>query len=296
MLQQIASAVHAYIQPHGGWCVSNAGVLVGKESVTLIDCTATEHSAGRLRQEIRTLTAAPVSRIVLTHHHGDHHHGASVFRAPLVIAHEHTRTQMLDEGINLPGIWPDTDWGDIHLNPPNLTFTDQICLDIDGLAVELIHYGPAHTTGDIVVWIPQYRILFAGDLTFSDSTPFVFMGSLAGTLTALDQLRELDPETVVSGHGPITGPEVIDDNADYLHWVNHLASNGITAGWTPLETATRSDLRPYAHLSEPERLVANLHRAYAEHHNQPTAKPLPIPPALADMTAYNGGSPLPCAA
>lgn len=237
-LVELADGVLAYVQPRGGWCVSNAGVLVGRDAVTLVDCTATERSALRLRSAIAERTPAPVGTLVLTHHHGDHHYGAGVFGPGLTVAaHERTRETMLREGMNLPSIWPDVQWGDVHLVPPQLTFTDRLALHVDELRVELVPVGPAHTTGDVVVWLPEQRVLFTGDLTFSQGTPFCVQGSLDGTLEVLARLRELDARVVVSGHGPVCGPEVLEANAEYLRWVREVAAEGFAAGREPLEVA-----------------------------------------------------------
>ncbi|WP_327359639.1 MBL fold metallo-hydrolase [Streptomyces sp. NBC_01304] len=290
----VAGQVYAHLQPRGGWCVSNAGVLAGPDGVTLIDCTATPRSAARLRAQIASRTQLPITRLVISHHHGDHHYGASAFPEATVIAHEHTRSAILRDGLNLTQIWPDAGWGQLELTVPQVTFTDRLTLHLGSLPVELIHFGPAHTTGDIVAWLPEHRILFAGDLVFSQATPFVFMGSVKGSLRVLEQLRALDPQAIVSGHGPIAGVEVIDENLAYLRWIDHLAAEGLAAGWSPLETAQRSDLGPYRDLPEAERIVGNLHRAYAEHTGQPLGAELPIGPPLGDMVAFNGGRPMPC--
>ncbi|MEI5100964.1 MBL fold metallo-hydrolase [Streptomyces sp. PmtG] len=289
--------MYAYLQDRGGWCVSNAGAFIGDESVTLLDCTATETSARQLQDQIRAHTPLPVTQIVLTHHHGDHHGGAGIFAPATVIAHEQTRNAILRDDLDLRTIWPQTQWGNLPTTLPNATVTDRMTLHVGQLRVELLHVGPAHTAGDIVAWLPDQGVLFAGDLTFSGSTPFAFMGSIEGSIRALEQLRALDPEVVVSGHGPLTGAEIIDETADYLRWVQHLAAEGTAAGLSPLETAQRADLGPYQQLTEPERLVGNLYRAYTEaDNNVDLGAELPTLPALTDMITYNQGRPLPCGA
>ncbi|WP_144119567.1 MBL fold metallo-hydrolase [Catellatospora sichuanensis] len=72
-LTRLAPDVYAYLQPDGGWCVSNAGVLLGEDAVTLVDATATERRARLLAEHIAALTWAPVRTLVVTHRHGDHH-------------------------------------------------------------------------------------------------------------------------------------------------------------------------------------------------------------------------------
>ncbi|GHJ49200.1 MBL fold metallo-hydrolase [Catellatospora sp. TT07R-123] len=289
-LTALAPGVFAYVQPDGGWCVSNAGVLVGREAVTLVDATATVPRALHLREHIDSVTPAAVGTLIVTHRHGDHHYGAcAVAPDATVVAHERTRELLLSDGLNLPGIWPDVAWGEVALRAPSVTFTDRLTLWVDELRVELIHPGPAHTAGDAVVWVPEHRILFTGDITFSGVTPLYLMGSLTGTLRALDLLRALEPEIVVSGHGPVTGPEVFDANAAYLRWVQELAAEGRAAGRTPLETAQTADLGAFKSLLDSERLVANLHRGYAELSGLPEAAELPVPAVLGDMVVFNGG-------
>ncbi|PBC70592.1 cyclase [Streptomyces sp. TLI_235] len=296
-LVEIEDGVHAYLQSHSGWCVSNAGVLTGRRSTTLIDCTATERRARDLKAAVAALTPHPVTRVVVTHHHGDHHYGASLFTPQAtVIAHEGARAANLIDGLNLPLIWPEVQWGAVQPMEPDLTFSDRLTLHLDDRRVELIHHGPAHTTGDLVAWLPDSRVLFAGDLTFSETTPFVMMGSVTGCIDTLERLAALDPAVVVSGHGPVQDASVIGTNLRYLRRVLQLARQGRAAGLTPLQVAMDADLGEFAELPESERLVANLHRAYHDLSGGRPGERLAIPPVLGDMITCNGGAPLRCLA
>jgi cyclase len=121
------------------------------------------------------------------------------------------------------------------------------------------------------------------------------MGSIAGSLRALDRLRGYGARTVVPGHGPVCGPEVFDSVEGYLRLVLRVAEDGRRAGRTPLEAARAASLGPYAALLDPERLVPNLHRAYAELDGVTADEPLPgevMRTALAEMIEHHGG--LPC--
>jgi cyclase len=126
-------------------------------------------------------------------------------------------------------------------------------------------------------------------------TPFCPMGSVTGSLRALDRLRALGATTVVPGHGPVGGPEILDANESYLRWLQELADEGTTTGTDPLTLARATDLGPYAELLDPERLLPNLHRAYAEVRGLPEGAPLDIPALFREMTEFHGG-PLPCLA
>ncbi|GAA2335239.1 MBL fold metallo-hydrolase [Streptomyces caniferus] len=294
-LTELAAGIHAFVQPDGGWCLNNAGFITDGDTTLVVDTAATERRARLLRRRIAE-SGAPTPRMVVnTHHHGDHTYGNCVF-APeaTVIGHASCRRELLAAGQQLHAVWPEVEYGDIRLTAPEVTYTDELALHVGDIEVRLIHPGVAHTTGDTLVWLPRQRIVFAGDLVFHGGTPFVFMGSLAGSLRALQLMRTLDAVTVVPGHGPVTGPEVYDGIERYLRFVGRLAQEGRAAGRTPLEVAREADLGPFAELAESERLVANLHRAYAELAGTAPGAPLDVVAGFGDMTVMNGGVPMAC--
>ncbi|MFJ9850807.1 MBL fold metallo-hydrolase [Streptomyces sp. NPDC101150] len=294
-LTELAAGVHAFIQPDGGWCLNNAGFVTDADATLVVDTAATERRARLLRRRIAGSGAPTPRTVVNTHHHGDHTYGNSVFTPEAtVIGHAACRRELLAAGRQLHAVWPGVEYGDIRLTAPTVTFTDELTLHVGGIEVRLLHPGVAHTPGDTIVWLPAQRIVFTGDLVFHGGTPFIFMGSLAGSLRALDLLRSLDAVTVVPGHGPVTGPEVYDGIEDYLRFVERLARDGRAAGRTPLEVAREADLGPFAALAESERLVANLHRAYSELAGGEPGAPLDPMAGFGDMTAMNGGIPIAC--
>lgn len=292
---QLASGVHAYIQPDGGWCLNNAGFVSDGSSALLVDTAATERRALALREALLA-TGAPLPRTVVnTHHHGDHTYGNGVFAPGATVAgHDTCRAEALAAGLQLHLVWPDNDFGDITVTAPTLTYSDRLTLRAGGTEVRLIHPGVAHTTGDSIVHLPEHGIVFTGDLVFQGGTPFVLMGSLSGSLRALGVLRSLGAQTVVPGHGPVTDPSAYDATERYLRYVAELAEAGHAMGRTPLETARQAGPGPFAELRESERLVANLHRAYAELDGLPEGAPLDLVTAFGDMAAMNGGKPVAC--
>ncbi|MFG2619821.1 MBL fold metallo-hydrolase [Streptomyces sp. NPDC048507] len=292
---QPASGVYAYVQPDGGWCLNNAGFVSDGGQTLLVDTAATERRALALREAVRAAGAPFPRTVVNTHHHGDHTYGNGVF-APeaLIIGHDNARAEQLAAGHQLELIWPATDFGAIAITAPDLTFSERLTLHVGGTEVRVIHPGVAHTTGDAVVWLPGQRVVFTGDLVFAGGTPFLAMGSLSGSLRALELLATLDAETVVPGHGPLTDPSAYEATGRYLRFVAELAREGRDKGLTPLETAQGADLGEFAAWRESERLVANVHRAYAELAGEPEGAPLDIMAVLRDMTVMNGGTPILC--
>ncbi|WP_329122464.1 MBL fold metallo-hydrolase [Streptomyces sp. NBC_01353] len=292
---RLAPHVHAFVQPDGGWCLNNAGFVGDAHETLLVDTAATERRARLLREAVLA-EGLPLPRtIVSTHHHGDHTYGNGVFLPQArIVGHDNCRVEQLAAGRQLHLLWPETDFGAIEVTPPSLTYSERLTLYVGELEVRVLHPGTAHTTGDSIVHLPEQGVVFTGDLVFHGGTPFLPMGSLSGSLRALDVLRALDAPTVVPGHGRVTDPSAYDATERYLRWVAELAREGHGKGATPLETARRADLGEFAAWRESERLVANLHRAYAELDGLPEGSPLDAAVVFGDMAAMNGGVPVAC--
>jgi cyclase len=171
-----------------------------------------------------------------------------------------------------------------------------VTLWADDLHADVRYVGvPAHTTNDSIVWLPERKLLFCGDVLFNGGTPFLAQGSVAGAIRVLEEVvRPLGAQTIVPGHGAVAGPDLIDDVLGYLRFVQESARAGRDAGLTPLAAAHELDLGQYADLLDPERIVGNLHRAYAELDDGPLGRPIDAVAVLSDMVAYNGGRPLSC--
>jgi cyclase len=298
-VEEVSDGVYAYIQPDGGWFINNTGFVVADRGVTSIDACSTERRTRAYLDAIGAVSGQPVRTLVNTHHHGDHTHGNYLFSGATIVAHEKTREEAVAGGLpDYRGIWEDVQWGALELAPAFLTYRHAVTVWADDLACEVRHVGtPAHTTNDSVVWLPDRSVLFCGDLLFNQGTPFVLMGSVTGTIDVLeDVIRPLGAETIVPGHGPVAGPSLIDDVLAYLRFVLELAEEGLSAGMSPLETARESDLGRWEELGDKERIVGNLHRAYAELTGMPVGGPIDLAAALGDMITYNGGKPLTCRA
>lgn len=292
--REVADGVFAFIQPHGGWWVNNAGFVVGDE-LTLIDTSSTQRRTVALQDAIRRVTQQRASLLVNTHHHGDHTNGNCLFPEAVVVGHTRCREEMLNQGIGgLDAIFGAVEWGDLSTRPPTVVFDDTLSIRA-GVDIEVCHIGgPAHTVGDSFVWIPDRSVLFTGDLAFNRGTPFFLMGSLQGSLSALATLRALGAQTVIPGHGETCDATVFDAVESYLGWVQNLAAQARAAGLSPLQAALEADLGPWEDLLHPERLAGNLHRAYAELEGEAPGAPVDIGAAFADMIAFNGGRPLDC--
>ena len=296
-MEEVSPGIYAYVQLDGSWGLNNSGFIKGKDSLTLIDTCFTEARTKAYLEVIRSVSSLPMKTLINTHHHGDHTHGNYLVLEAAIIGHRLCRQTVIDTGLQaLHPLFPDVEWGDLKLAPPNITFNDHMVIYIDDLKVELIFMGPAHTTNDIVAWLPERKLLFAGDLIFNQGTPFVAMGSVSGSLLALKRLRELGAETIIPGHGSVCGPEVMDDIEAYLTFIQTTARDAFEAGLDPLQASRQADLGRFAGWHDSERIAGNLHRAYSELRWEPAGTVLDLGLVVADMVSLNGGQPVRCLA
>lgn len=289
---ELADGVFAYLQEHAGWCVNNSGAVVGASGTLVIDTCATQARTEAQLAAVRARAPLAIEYLINTHFHGDHVFGNCFFPADTrVVAHRETVQEMAHSGLALTGLWPDISWGEIAVRLPQVTYDDRLAMDDGRRNIELIHVGPAHTRGDTVVWLPEERVLFAGDVVMSGATPFLLMGSLAGMHAAVGLLQDLRPRVVVPGHGPVGGPGLLDATARYLDWLDEVAAAGHQAGLSPRSVAARVDPGEFARWGDQERVVGNLHRAYAELDGASPGESLDVAAVFAEMVALNGGLP-----
>jgi cyclase len=302
VVTEVAENVFAYIQPDGTWWINNTGFLAGADGVIAVDTCATERRTKLFLDHVRQVTDQPLRMLVNTHHHGDHTHGNYLTYPATIVGHENCRELILQSGLShYPGIFegPDhpVEWGDLHLAPPTLTFSDSVTVHAGDIRAELHYIGnPAHTTNDIVAWLPDHKVLYTGDLVFNQGTPFVLMGSVSGSLRAIQRVRQFAPEVIVPGHGPVCDIDVLDQIARYYQFVADTAIAAQAAGIGALEAARSIDLGEFAELSDPERIVGNLHRALYELGGGPEGGVIDVAAAIGDMITFNGGRPLRCLA
>ncbi len=176
---------------------ANTGFLVGKTQVLVIDAKTTADAAKAMLAEIAKLTPNPVKTVVLTHSDGDHVNGLAGLPAGLVIrAHANCRKDM-------EKAFADPKMSALQPYLPNQTITGNRSFDFDGVRVNLRYFGPAHTSGDLVVFFPAQKIAFIGDLAFVGRDPLIHRqkgGTSFGLVQVLKGLLTLDAETFITGH------------------------------------------------------------------------------------------------
>jgi cyclase len=299
-LREIAKDVYACLQEDRGLGTSNSG-LINRDGGLVVDTFWDLPHTRQLIEMYARVSRKPARRLVNTHHNGDHCWGNQLFRGAEIIGHRRCAEafgmekpesmQMLrgGAGSNNPAIaalarsLADWDFSGIELTPPTRLIDDRLDLDLNGLAVQLLYVGPAHTVGDVIVYLPESRVVFCGDVLFRLCTPIGWEGTYAKWIAALDRLVALQPEVIVPGHGPICGVEGPQEMKAYLEYVRREAKQWFDAGLPELEAAKRIDLGPYASWTEPERLIFNVARAYREFRGEPFNAPIDVPAMFSGM-------------
>jgi glyoxylase-like metal-dependent hydrolase (beta-lactamase superfamily II) len=189
----------------------NAGFIVTADGVVVVDALASPAQGEALLRTIRGVTRQPVRWLVLTHHHPDHHFGAIVFRraGAKVVAHPETRVLAAEAGPDaLVADWTrvvgaDAMRGFEFADLPDRAVTRADTLRLGGRTIVVAAAGGGHSAGDLLVWVPAERVLFAGDLLIEDGVTMVVDGSARGLERGLATIDSLAPRVVVPGHGAI---------------------------------------------------------------------------------------------
>jgi glyoxylase-like metal-dependent hydrolase (beta-lactamase superfamily II) len=299
-LREVGTDVYACLQPDRGLGTSNSGLLARGGGLVVDTFWDLPHTRAMIETYAR-VWHTPVRRVVNTHHNGDHCWGNQLFPDAEIIGHracaaafgrERPETmQMLHDAANSddPALaamarrLADWDFRGIELRPPSTVFDDRLTLDLDGMRVELIHVGPAHTAGDAIVHLPAARVVFTGDVLFRLCTPIGWDGTYDAWMGALDAIVALDPAVVVPGHGPLCGVEGPREMKAYLAYVRAESARLFAAEVPVVEAAKRIDLGPYAGWTEPERIVFQVDRAYRELRGEPYDAPMDVVGLLRGM-------------
>lgn len=253
----------------------NAGFVVTSVGVVVIDALATPRQAEQLIAVIRGVTRRPIRWLILTHHHPDHHFGASVLRrfGARVIAHPDRRVLAAEAGedaliadwVRLVGLdaMRGFEFADIPDQPVRGTDT----LRLGNQVVVIQHPGAAHSAGDLLVWLPRERVLFAGDVLIEDGISMVVDGSSERLLETLDTVVSMQPRTIVPGHGavPARPLALVEGTRAYLTRLQRemraAVEQGIPLGKALSGLPSADENRP---VSRSSRLRRNAVRVYLE--------------------------------
>jgi cyclase len=195
MVHQLKPNIY-WVEGGGG----NSAVIVGDKGVIVVDAKTTAAAGAELVADIAKITPKPITTVIITHSDGDHVNGLASFPAGItIIAHENCKTEMqaasgTPAGAALADHMPTQT---VSKNMENMT--------IEGVHLRLLHFAPAHTSGDLMVYLPDDKIMFTGDIV-ATQTPYALIhleknGSTDGWVTTINGILATDAVTFVPGHG-----------------------------------------------------------------------------------------------
>jgi glyoxylase-like metal-dependent hydrolase (beta-lactamase superfamily II) len=290
-LEEIAPRVFACLQQEPGLGFSNSG-LIDRGGGLIVDTFWDLPHTREMIERYSKVWRAPARRVVNTHYNGDHCWGNQLFPRAEIIGHRRCAESFSKENpaalqavksmdvSGQPGLaglqrglepW---DFSGIDLKPPSVVFDDRLTIEMDGSPVEIVYVGPAHTDSDVIVHVPESRVVFAGDIVFRLCSPIGWEGTYARWIAALDYIISLNPDVVVPGHGPLCGVEGPREMKAYLVYVREESKRFFEAGLPVDEAARRIDLGPYEIWDGPERVFFNVERAYRELRGDPPDAPV----------------------
>jgi glyoxylase-like metal-dependent hydrolase (beta-lactamase superfamily II) len=300
-MQSLGQDVTAWLTPNGGWGESNAALISGNGASLLVDTLwDLPRTAAMLSAFGPKLESAPIRKVVNTHADGDHWFGNGLVTGADIIATRSAARSMRDHGpgqmkhlqnvtkmfrlmsyapIPNRGQWRTAadyleamvrpfDFTNIKPARPTSTFSGRLQLDVGGRQVMLIEVGPAHTSGDLVVHLPDAGIVFAGDILFNGMTPVLWDGSARNWIKACERILELKADTILPGHGPVTDLAGVDAVRKYWQFLRSAVRRHFEKGRPASITAAYimgSDeyiRQPFAKWDGQERIVINVHAIY----------------------------------
>ena len=186
----------------------NSGVIIGEKAVMVIEAQATPRLAKQLVRKIRTVTKLPITHLVLTHYHAVRVLGAAEYKAKRIICstktlemiEERGKQDWLSEFQRFPRLFKGHE-SIKGLTYPTHIFDKKMEVDLGNKKVQLLHVGEGHTRGDIVVWVPDSKTLYSGDLVENEATPYCGDAQLSQWPKTLDKLAKMKPKALVPGRG-----------------------------------------------------------------------------------------------
>ena len=229
-LTKIAEYIYSYLNISGAGPENSLGanraVVVGEKFAVAIDSGISAKEGKRFIQDIQKVTQKPVKFLVNTHGHPDHVFGNSEFEkiGAIIVSHERSKNMIhkLDVAAEIEKLkdvgMTEEDMEGTVLSSPTLTFDSKMGLDLGNFTIEILHFGRAHTAGDILIHIPEEKVLFTGDILETDYHPYVGdpEADIDGWIKVLERMMDLDIERFIPGHGPVSSKEDVAALIKYL--------------------------------------------------------------------------------
>lgn len=314
-LHALGNGCWAYLQPDGSWGWSNAGLITDGDSTLLVDTLFDLKLTAEMLKDLRASipAAETIDILVNTHADGDHTFGNQLVKGARIIGTQGTVSdfgrfdpavlekmclnaeQYGSAGVFVRDCFRPYDFSGIQLTPPTETFSGVLDLMVGEKKVQLIEVGPAHSLGDALIFVPDDKVVYTGDILFTDDTPIAWYGPVKRWVDVCDRILEMDVEIVVAGHGPISTKDDVRKMRDYLIYVTEQARPRFEAGMDYLQAAYDIDLGEYRDWKDAERVVVTLQTLFDDFSGvveRPGRPPIPYYTEMKGFRHHLGRGPL----
>ena len=253
--------------------LTNAGIIVGDDSVLIIDSLRVPSFARDLIKDVKDITDKPIQFVIDTHSHWDHSWGNEEFPDATIIGHKNCYAEMIDVEWNEQ--WrkkvtssndPWSEEGNIvNITPPNMTFETSMQMYFGGRELDLKYFGRAHTSGDIYIHLPKEKIVFTGDVAQDGGVPYLGDCYPVDWPDTDNKLAALPIERFMSGHGPIGDHKALEGARDFIHNLVDSVKSAIADGQNSVQASESviAQLTPeYGNWRSFDRIGENLTSVY----------------------------------
>jgi len=301
-LRKLAEGVYAHVVEPEGAFVANAGVVLLSDGVVVFDTHFTREGGEELLRQIRGITQLPVRFVALSHFHPDHTHGLDAFPgAALVLASTNARRDILEK--DLPAVRRALDLGreqieqwsrelerardealksslrariagrrelverlaGLQVRAPVMALDDRLTIHDRERTLEFLLPGAGHTDGDLILYLPREKIVFAGDLFFDRALPNTEDARILEWTETLGALSNLDADIFVPGHGRPCGRAQVEEFRDYLRDLRALVEPAVLRGESLPQVVREAQLpEKYGSYGFRNFFPANVQKMYAE--------------------------------
>lgn len=314
-LHDLGNNCWAYLVPDGSWGWSNSGFITdGDASLmvdTLFDLKLTASMLADLRASIPA--AKDIDILVNTHADGDHTFGNQLVKDARIIGTQGTvddfarfdpavleniclnAEEFGSAGVFMRECFRPFDFSGIQLTPPTEIFSGTLDIMVGEKKVQLIEVGPSHSLGDTLIYVPDDKVIYSGDILFNEGTPIAWYGPVQRWIDVCNRVLEMDVDIVVAGHGPISTKDDVRKMRDYLIHVSDQARPLYKAGMDYLQATYEIDLGEYRDWNDAERVVVTMRTLFDDFENapeRPVRAPLPFFTEMKSMRHHLGRGPV----
>jgi glyoxylase-like metal-dependent hydrolase (beta-lactamase superfamily II) len=281
-LRELGHGSFAYLQPDGGWGLSNSGLVTSDGEALLIDTMFDYAHTRAMLEAFGRASPAKIKTLFNTHHNGDHCYGNALVEGAEIVATASAREAMGHEspamlaglmknaaGMGLVGEYFLHCFGRFEFNGiqpklPDVTFHGHFSKVVGAKRIDMIEVGPAHTGGDAIAYVPDDKTVFTGDILFIEGHPIIWVGPIGNWIQACEMIEAMDADVIVPGHGPVTDKKGVARVREYLSYIRDEARKRYDAGMGALEAARSIALDDFANWGDGERIAVNTATLYRE--------------------------------